>query len=254
MALCVLLGLLPPGTSHSAERRLKGQVVLVGEHDQTTPAEPVEVVLKETGDSTRTRANGLFSVFLPEVFKAGDQVTLSVTKKGWCIQYPLDGETLVPADLAKQLVTVRLLPAGSKKLWSADRIEKFIRDTAEKARAQVKVDGKPRDIDFSRYIKEWAVQYGFSAREAKEQIDRWVEETEQTQDDPLKLGLAAYAQRNFAQASKLLSEAAEQKASKSQALAQESQRLAQEAVEGFRLAGSGQQGADEGEEAASCRD
>ncbi len=214
IALCVLLGLLPPGTSFSAERWLSGQVVFVGEHDELKPAVGVSVALKELGgEPSRTKAHGLFSIVLPSALKAGDPLTLSVEAKDWGIQYPLDGEIVVPGDLEKQLVEVRLLLVGSKKFWSADRIEKFIRDTADKAKAQVKVDGKPREIDFSRYIKEWAVQYGFSAQQAKEEIDRWVAETEQKQDDLLKLGLAAYARKNFGEASKLLSESAELKAS-----------------------------------------
>jgi hypothetical protein len=120
-----------------------------------------------------------------------------VKKKDWRIQYPLDGEARVPDDLDKELVDIHLLPVGSKKFWSADRIEKFIRDTAEKSKEQVRLEGKPQEIDFSRYIKDWAVQYGFSAQQAKAGIDKWVAETDK-KNDPYQLGLAASPRRILA--------------------------------------------------------
>ena len=113
--------------------------------------------------------------------------------------------------LEKELVKVRLLPKGSKLFWTADRIEKFIVDMAEEAKQQVSLEGKPEDIDFSRYIKDWAIRYGFSAEQAKAEIDRWVAEVEEAQDDLYQLGLAAFAKRNFGEAGRLFHESAENK-------------------------------------------
>jgi hypothetical protein len=56
-------------------------------------------------------------------------------------------------------------------------------------------DGRPEAIDFSRYIKDWSVKYGFSAQHAKEEIDKWIADLEANQNDRYKLGLAEFAKR-----------------------------------------------------------
>src|SRR2546430_1892587 len=89
--------------------------------------------------------------------------TLQIDKPGWRIRYPLEGEARIPADLDKELVEVQLLPVGSKLFWTHDRIEKLINDMAEKSKQQVTPEGRAETIDFSRYIKDWSVKYGFSA-------------------------------------------------------------------------------------------
>jgi tetratricopeptide (TPR) repeat protein len=61
-------------------------------------------------------------------------VTLVIDKPDWRIRYRLDGEARIPAELAKELVEVQLLPVGSKLFWTHDRIEKFISDVAEKSK------------------------------------------------------------------------------------------------------------------------
>jgi hypothetical protein len=106
---------------------------------------------------------------------------------------------------------VQLLPVGSKLFWTHDRIEKLISDMAGKSKQQVTLEGRPETIDFGRYIKDWAVKYGFNAQQAKEEIDKWVAEVEATQRDGVKLGLAEFAKQNFAEAGKLFNEAAEYK-------------------------------------------
>jgi tetratricopeptide (TPR) repeat protein len=172
-------------------------------------------------------------LFLPDLFKAGETITMMVEKTGWRIQYPLDGEVRVPANLKKDTIEIRLLPVGSKKFWSDDRIQKFVEDMAERAREQVKPEGKPEEIDLGRYIKEWAAEYGFSAEQAKAEIDKWVAEVQEKQDDFHKLGLAAYAERNFGKAAALLTESAITKAERLE-------RLTEETVRDFRLAGDAQ--------------
>ncbi len=218
-------------------RALKGQVLLVGQYDEKTPAVNVEVILMETGDSDSTKANGLFRLFLPDKFKSGEQMTLLVTKKDWRIQYPLDGEFHIPEHLDKEIVKVWLLPLGSKKFWTENRIEKFIRDTAEKARQQVRPEGKPEEIDFARYIKEWATQYGFSAQQAKAEIDNWIAEVQKKQNDPYKLGLAAYAEKHFGKAGELFTLSAEAKVKRLEELSQKQENLTEEIIRDFRLAG-----------------
>ena len=237
LALYLICLWLLPTLGLAQGQILKGQVLLVGDHDETKPAVGVDVILKQTGDTVTTVAGGLFRLYLPDRFKAGEEITLLVTKPDWRIQYPLDGEIHIPADRDKDHIEIRLLPLGSKKFWSADRIEKFIQDTAEKAKQQVTREGRSEDIDFSRYIKEWATQYGFSAQQAKTEIDQWIAEVQQKQDNLYKLGLAAYAEKNFGKASELFTLSAKTKAKQLEVLDQERERLTEETIRDFRLAG-----------------
>jgi len=89
-----------------------------------------------------------------------------------------------------------------------DRIEKFIADTAARAKEQISDEKEKQLPDFGRYIKEWATQYGFSVEEAQAEIERWVSEVQQKQDDFYKLGLAAFAEKNFARANELFLDSA----------------------------------------------
>ena len=187
---------------------LRGKVMLVGAHHELTPAEGVMVTLEETGDSERTKAGGLFNLPLPDAFTAGERMTLQVDKEGWRIQHPLDGELRVPEPTERGRISIRLLPLGSKKWWSDERIEKFIADTAARAKEQIGSEQEKQVPDFGRYIKEWATQYGFSVKEAQAEIDRWVSEVQQQRDDFYKLGLAAFAEQHFARANQLFLDSA----------------------------------------------
>ena len=114
IVLSMLVWVLVPGVLCAQERSLKGIVVGMGEQGERPPEKGLKVTIQATGDSTVTDVQGMFRLFLPAIFKAGEKVTLLVDKHGWCIQYPLEGEARVPADLLKDVVEVRLLPAGSK--------------------------------------------------------------------------------------------------------------------------------------------
>lgn len=216
-----------------AERNIKGEVLLVGENDEPLPAVGIDVTIKETFDSTRTLASGLFDVYLKAGFKAGEKITLAVSKKGWVIQYPVEGETLIPADPAKQLIQVKLLPAGSKKLWSEGRIEKFVQTSITKAVSEIRPAGATQPGDLNRFIKEWAVQYGFSASQVKAEVDRWVADTEKKQTEPFSLGLAAYSKQNLGRAGELF----ERAGTAQLAEGEETQERRREAALRFQLAG-----------------
>jgi tetratricopeptide (TPR) repeat protein len=218
---------------------LKGRVVFVGEQNDITPAVGVDITIAETGDSAKTKAAGLFRIALTDKLKVRGSVTLSITEPGWVVQYPLDGETPIPTNL-DTLIQVRLLPKGSKKLWSTDRIEKFIRDTAEKAKTQVKPE-TPKEqavaIDFGRYIKDWAGQYGFTPQQAKAEIDKWVGEVEKKQEDFYKLGLAEYYKKNFQKAYELATESGERHARAYAQKIQEAETYRAQAMRDYKLAG-----------------
>jgi tetratricopeptide (TPR) repeat protein len=233
----VLLWVLVPASLWAQERWLRGEVIHIGGNGEKLPDVNVTVIMKQTGDRDTTDSRGCFRVFLPNAFKAGEKVILDVEKPDWRIQYPLEGETQIPDDLQKTLVEVRLLPVGSKLFWTHDRIEKFIQDTAEQSKQQVKPEGKPEEIDFSRYIKDWAAKYGFNAQQAREEIDKWIADIEKNQNDLYKLGLAAFAKKNFHEASVLFNESAELKAKKLEEVKQQEKTLTEEVVRDFRLTG-----------------
>jgi tetratricopeptide (TPR) repeat protein len=71
----------------------------------------------------------------------------------------------------------------------------------------------------------------------KEEIDKWIEEIEATQNDLHKLGLAAFAKKNFGEASRLFNESAEYHAKKLEEVRIKERGLAEKVVRDFRLAG-----------------
>jgi hypothetical protein len=218
---------------------LKGEVLLVKKQKKKTPAIGIDVTIKESGDSGKTKAAGLFRIFLSRQLKGKGSVSLSVNKPEWVIQYPLDGETPIPTNL-DMLVHVYLLPKGSKKLWTDDRFEKFIRDIAEKAKSQVKPEapqGQKASIDFGRYVKDWAVQYGFTPQQAKLEIDRWVEEVENNQEDFYRVGLAEYYKKNFHKAYELANESGERNAKAYAQKSNEAENHRHQALRDYQLAG-----------------
>ncbi len=234
--IIVLFGLICTPLTGATERFLQGRVLLVGDHDELTPLVGQDVLIQQSGDSARTKEGGRFRLFLPNHFQAGSKITLGVEKAEWRIQYPLEGEVIIPDALEKALIDIRMLPVGSKKFWSHDRMEKFIQDIAEKAKQQVQPQGKPQDIDLSRYIKEWALRYGFSVQQAKAEIDKWATEVEQ-QNDPYQLGLAAFARKNFGEASQFFAQSAQQKAQAYQQALVEAEQYRADMVRDYRLAG-----------------
>jgi hypothetical protein len=196
---------------------LHGQVYLIDDYDQLRAAPNVTVRIEGRGDPTTTLSEGEFELPLPIVrrdrrdtrlFQAGERITLLVEKPGWVIQSPVDGEIRIPDDLEKETVKIRLVPKGSHKLWSQERFQKFIEGLQDKVKAQVKPQGKPEDLDFGIYLKEWASKLGFSADEAKLQVDKWAAETNEARD-PFVRALGEYYKKNFGEARKLFRESAE---------------------------------------------
>jgi tetratricopeptide (TPR) repeat protein len=149
---------------------------------------------------------------------------------------PEVGENIALPALDTTLVKLRLVKKGSMKLLSSERIEKSIQDMIEKSKEQIRPEGKPQDIDLSRYIQDWATRYGFSPQRVKAEIDKWVTEAEQ-QNDPHQLGLAAYAKKNFGQAGKYFEASAESRLKQIDEAKSKARQLTEEAVTDFRLAG-----------------
>ena len=81
------------------KRTVSGTVVSVGEHGEMNTDTNLTVTIQETSQSDVTNSIEIFRLFLPHIFKPGEKITLFIDKPDLRIQYPLDGEARIPADL-----------------------------------------------------------------------------------------------------------------------------------------------------------
>jgi hypothetical protein len=161
------------------------------------------------GPSDTTDSKGQFSIGLSRDFIEGERVILGVAKKGWVINHPLDGEWNLPNLKYQDVHTTRVIivPKGSKKLWTHARIEKHIALLSDEI-AKLKKEGwKPRPIDFSCYLSEWAEKYGFTPVEVKEAFDQWAKQAKKSEDKRTR-ALGEFYRKNFALAAQYFEEAA----------------------------------------------
>ena len=233
----LLLSLLAPALTLAQERFLRGEVVSLGTQGDKTLEKGVEVILKEVGNTTTTNDYGIFRLKPSDELKAGWRVTLGVSKQGWVIYAPLEGEVYIPANLT-EVIKVQLLPMGSLELLkNRTLIEKFIQDLAEQSKRPTTPEGRLEPLDLGRAIKDWAVKYGFNPQQAREEIDKWIAEVKANEEDLYKLGLAAYAEKQFRKASELFTQSAEQHAQQLEAVRREERSLVEKTVRDYRLAG-----------------
>ena len=124
----------------AAKPELRGNVFILGQQDERTPVVNTTVRIEETGDTDVTIEGGAFRIFLPEIFRAGDKITLQVKKEGYQILYPVGGATRVPAELAKERINIELDELGSHRFLSKAAFRLLIENMAVKAKEQVRAD------------------------------------------------------------------------------------------------------------------
>ncbi len=233
------LACLCPGATAQQKRELKGEVVteLSGERVQYHAG--VEVRLKGHGLKTDTNSDGEFRLGLPDALSPGIGVTLKVDKPNYAVYRPYRGHIVVKADLS-QLVTINILPLGHPLFKSPQEIEKWADEIREKAKEQVGKEGKFEKVDLGRYIKEWALDYGFTPEEALVYVQAWIKEVEKNRD-PLKRAKAEFLKENFALAGDLFAEAVtlrkarlERLKKQEKTIAAERKKLSEEIVQGLR--------------------
>ena len=209
--LIVLLFALLTQQIAAQDRRLRGKVVQVEDPNFEIPEVGVRVKVEETGGSDVTNSIGVFVIPLPKgienagqrkEIKAGTRLRLIVDKPGWVIHNPLEGWIHVPEDPA-ELLRIRLLPRGSRLLWTNDRLEALIEELSDASARQARPQDGPQEVDFGPLLKEWATRYGFSVHEVREEIDRWATEVAQNENDIHRLGLVAFLRNNFGKAAQL---------------------------------------------------
>lgn len=185
---------------------LKGQ--LVTDSNQPVPGTKIAV---SGGPVDITDINGNFQINLSNDFIEGERVIISVIKKGWVINHPLDGEWNLPNIKYQRVHTTRvvIVPYGSMKLWTHARIEKHVFQLADELAKMKKESSQPQPVDFSFYLKEWAHRYGFTPEQVKAQFDQWSEEIKDS-DNYRTLGLRAFYLKNFSQAAEYFTKDARQ--------------------------------------------
>jgi tetratricopeptide (TPR) repeat protein len=159
--------------------------------------------------SDYTDSKGQFRIVLSRDFKEGERVLIGIDKKEWVIQHPLDGEWNLPNLRLQNVQHLRifLVPRGSKKLWTHARIEKLIGNLSKELADLKKEGAKPKPVDFTYYLDQWANRYGFTPNEVKDAFDEWAAATQNSQD-PYLAGLREFYNKNFAAASQNFDRAA----------------------------------------------
>jgi len=161
-----------------------------------------------------TDDSGAFKIFLSSDYIEGERVILNVAKPGWIINHPIDGEWNLPNIKYQNVQTTKviLVPKGSIKLWTNDRIQRYIGHIALLSNqvGNLNKEGDiPKPVDFSIYLKEWAEKYGFTPEQVKKTFDEWADSTKGIQDYRT-LGLREFYLKNFSSAAEYFIKAAHQ--------------------------------------------
>ena len=232
-------------------RRLLGKLVK-GDDQFQAPLENAQVGLDESGGRDVTKDGGLFQFFLPDVLRGGDEVTITVTVPGYAISEPPGGRFRIPADLARTRVTIQLLPKGSPRFLSDAQLRALVeRGAKESSRQPAQLNSKERP-DLSRYLKDWAVQYGFGVDEVRTELNRWAADVVSRKASAYDLGLAAFAINNFREANERALDAATEAEASLANLQKQQRETIDHAIRAYRLAGDAAYRGMEFEGAASA--
>ena len=195
----LLLGLLVPSVTQAGPE-LRGKVYRLGPQDDLQPVTNTTVRIEATDDSDVTTSTGGFRLYLPDLFKPGQTVTLQVDLEGYRILIPHGGQVRIPATPLTDPVQLRLDKKGSHRFMNHEAFALLMENVANKAKEQVQTGDEPQEVDLSRYLKDWAVKYGFGLAEVRAELDKWAAEIEATSVNFYELGLAAFYKKNFGEA------------------------------------------------------
>jgi hypothetical protein len=101
-------------THAQARRELQGRIVKGDAPSQSAVAN-ANIVLEESGSRDVTNDDGHFRLFVPDLLRPGDEITITVTVAGYAVYEPPGGSFRIPADLARTQQVIELLPKGSPK-------------------------------------------------------------------------------------------------------------------------------------------
>jgi tetratricopeptide (TPR) repeat protein len=158
---------------------------------------------------------GRFSLDFPTKH-AGDTVRLIVNKEGYVVVNSESLDLRLPAtakvdDTGTIIVVCQQKDFGECRLRYYQLTVDALNYAASKSKEQVVKGDEPKEIDFQRYIKEWALQYGLSAEQAQAEVEQWVAEVQQKRNSASNLALAEFYQKHFGKAAELFQQSAQDK-------------------------------------------
>ena len=234
---CLVLALFVP-PAMSAGEELRGKVYRLGPQDKLEPVVNATVRIETTDDSDVTTSTGGFRLYLPASLKPGHSVTLQVELEGYRILRPYGGKIRIPALPLMDPVRIELDQTGSHRFMNHEAFALLMEDVANKAKAQIKADDQPQDVDLGRYLREWAVKYGFGLNEVQAELDKWATEIEATSDNFYELGLAAFYKKNFGEAATNFTRSAQAHEQQLTKVRKQASELTSKAIRDYVLAGN----------------
>jgi tetratricopeptide (TPR) repeat protein len=216
---CAILISLVVTVGASAQVTLNGNVQ--EDADKVVPVPNTRVVVNGSYSDT-TDSIGQFSIKLSRDLIQGERVIIMVDRRGWVVNSPVDGDWNLPNFKTQNVQTtkVSIVPRGSMKLWSHERITKYVEKLSDELAKQKKEGEKPGPVDFTTYLDQYARQFGFTVQQVKEAFDEWAKKAEGSEDKRTR-ALAEFYRKNFLEASRLFDEAAWEKRKKREELALE---------------------------------
>jgi hypothetical protein len=143
------------------ERVLRGRLISIERGEfSPIPLKGVVVSLRESGTSAITDDQGMFKLPLTSRLHARQVLSIDQHNPSYGILYPFLGRFYLPQTL-NDPVEVRLLPRGSKRWFSDERIEDFLNF----------------DPDASTWVRELAKQSGFPVEEVQARISKYLAAT-----------------------------------------------------------------------------
>jgi hypothetical protein len=132
---------------------------------------------------------------------------------------------------------IQLLPLGSPKFWSDAQLRALVERVAKESSRQPTEPNTKTPPDLSRYLKDWAVQYGFGVDQVQAEVNRWASEVESKKSSAYDLSLAAFARKNFSQAHAKAIEAAVEEEDLLTSLQKQQQEAIDRIIRDYQLAG-----------------
>jgi tetratricopeptide (TPR) repeat protein len=165
-------------------------------------------VVAQTVQEAISMEGGLVQLRLPPTFGPGSELKNSVTYKDLVIHVPLNGDVTVPKD-ANKVVTVLLGPKGDPSLLARSGGQ-IVAACIRQQDLTLGLSGKDQqEPKLTRYIRQWASEYGYSVEQVQAEVQRWAEEVQRNRaSSSLELqAQAAYAKREFEKAADLFNDA-----------------------------------------------
>jgi hypothetical protein len=226
-------------TQPSAARVLHGRVVKTLRENVSEPVPNATITLEQTGKSVTSNSAGLFFLPVPQSFLGGEEITINIDAPDFAIFQPVGGHARIPRQLEKDVLSFELLPKGSPLFLSHEHLVALVKGVVEKSAKDARLadDKQKTTPDLSRYLEEWAHQYGFGLDQVRAEVDRWANDVEKKQENIYELGLAAFAKKNFSEAGSRFVDSARQNEHKLQETRHREQQLAADTIRDYRLAG-----------------